>query len=298
MTTEKQFICECGKTFTNGQSFNGHKSNCKIHHEAKYGSTLVLSTKYEKVAKSVSNFYAEIRESRKQSEQAIWQQAKHTCERCGKVMTEKFGSGRFCSKSCANSRERSKETRAKIGAATSKANLALGIKKTNIDKYNIAPKYCQVCGEKIEYDRRNTDTCLNKTCQITWSKQRAFGKSGGFRLNSHSYGKHGYYKGYRCDSTYELAYIIYNLDHNIYFERNTTGYPYEVAGEQHLYYPDFRLADGSLVEIKGRITDIVYTKLDAVKDAPIKLLSKDDLRYAFDYVKDAYNCKRLEDLYE
>ena len=30
-----EYVCECGKIFTNSQSFNGHKSNCKVHIEAK-----------------------------------------------------------------------------------------------------------------------------------------------------------------------------------------------------------------------------------------------------------------------
>ena len=54
MTTEKQFICECGKTFTNGQSFNGHKSGCKTHHLAKYGTLDKLTSRYKQSsAKSV-----------------------------------------------------------------------------------------------------------------------------------------------------------------------------------------------------------------------------------------------------
>lgn len=36
------------------------------------------------------------------------------CEKCNKVHDGKFGSGKFCSKSCANSRIRSKETIEKI----------------------------------------------------------------------------------------------------------------------------------------------------------------------------------------
>ena len=33
-------------------------------------------------------------------------------------------------------------------------------------------------------------------------------------------GKKGWYKGYWCDSSWELALVIYNLEHNIKFERN------------------------------------------------------------------------------
>ena len=38
----------------------------------------------------------------------------YKCEKCGKEVTQKFGSGRFCSKSCANSRIRTQEVKDKI----------------------------------------------------------------------------------------------------------------------------------------------------------------------------------------
>jgi hypothetical protein len=297
MTTEKQFICECGKTFTNGQSFNGHKSNCKIHHEAKYGSTLVLSTKYEKVAKSVSNFYAEIRETHKQSEQAIWQQAKHTCERCGKVMTEKFGSGRFCSKSCANSRDRSEETKRKISKSVSDTSQIKQVKQKNIEIYEENPKYCKICQEKISYDRRFSNTCEARACQIAWAAHQSKGKAGGLRHGAGT-GKQGWYKGYYCDSSYELAYVIYNLDHNISFVRNKQAYEYiGLDNKIHKYYLDF-IEDNTLVEIKGYWTETVQRKLDAVNDMPIKLLMKKDIQFMIDYVKQTYCCTDITTLYE
>ena len=43
----------------------------------------------------------------------------YICERCGKVVedSDKFGSGRFCSRSCANSRQHSEETKHKLSIA-------------------------------------------------------------------------------------------------------------------------------------------------------------------------------------
>jgi hypothetical protein len=122
-------------------------------------------------------------------------------------------------------------------------------------------------------------------------------KSGGLRVNS-GRGKKGIYKGYYCDSTYELVYIIYNIDHNIKFERCTLKYDYECNGEKHKYHPDFILEDGSLVEIKGYMRDVDLIKLNSVKDRPIKLLFEKDLKYAFDYVKQNYIYNKLTDLYE
>jgi hypothetical protein len=221
----------------------------------------------------------------------------YICEKCGKETAEKFGSGRFCSRACANSRERPEATRKKISISCSNTNKAKQVKQRNISIYNENPKYCLVCNTKIEYDRRFANTCTNRACQLQLISTQSKG-NGGFRLNSHSYGKHGNYKGYRCDSTYELVYIIYNLDHDIYFERNTIGYPYEYNDVLHMYYPDFKLADGSFVEIKGQVTELAHLKLSAVNDTPIKMLTKADLKYAFDYVKQNYSYKNLEDLYE
>ena len=121
-------------------------------------------------------------------------------------------------------------------------------------------------------------------------------KAGGLRKGS-GIGKHGWYNGFYCDSTYELVYVIYNLDNNIIFKRSNLEYEYFYRNENHKYYPDFELADGSLVEIKGYYTGQVKAKLNSVHDRKIVLLLKDDLKYAFEYVEQHYTYQKLEDLY-
>jgi len=73
-------------------------------------------------------------------------------------------------------------------------------------------------------------------------------------------GKHGWYKGYWCDSSYELAFVIYNLEHDILFIRNKEGFEYEYNNEKHNYYPDFIMEDGTYVEIKGYETEQTKAK--------------------------------------
>lgn len=65
-------------------------------------------------------------------------------------------------------------------------------------------------------------------------------------------GLRGYYKGIYCQSSWELAYVIYQLDHNIVFERNKKGFKYILDGIERTYYPDFYLPESdTYVEIKG-----------------------------------------------
>ena len=122
-------------------------------------------------------------------------------------------------------------------------------------------------------------------------------KCGGLRKNS-GIGKKGWYKGIHCDSTYELVYVIYNLDHNIPFKRCTRVYEYEYKGKKHKYYPDFELEDGTIIEIKGYMNGQTYAKISSVHDKSIKILQEKDLEYAFKYVKNNYDYIKLEDLYE
>lgn len=74
-------------------------------------------------------------------------------------------------------------------------------------------------------------------------------KGGGLRKGA-GRGKNGWYKGYWCDSSWELAFVIYNLDNNINFERNKKYFEYKYKEKIYKYYPDFIL-NGEYIEIKG-----------------------------------------------
>lgn len=117
--------------------------------------------------------------------------------------------------------------------------------------------------------------------------------NGGYRLGS-GRGKKGWYKGFFCDSSYELAYVIYNLDNNIKIERNTEIRTYEWEGRTRQYIPDF-ICDGVLVEIKGFKTEQWLAKLSHNTD--VTVLYEEDLQNVFDYVINKYG-KDFISLYE
>ena len=121
--------------------------------------------------------------------------------------------------------------------------------------------------------------------------------SGGYRQGS-GRSKSGYYKGIFCGSTYELCWVIYSIDHQILFKR-FSGF-LENCGVK--YYPDFLLADGNtIIETKGYELQESVDKKTKVAESfgyVVKVLRKDDLQFAFDYVINTYGTKKFYDLYD
>lgn len=203
----KIYKCECGKEFDYYQKFNGHKTHCKIHHEA-VGTPIPKSNFLGKNFKRIIL---------KETDPKKWEQTKQ------KISNSLKG----------KSHSQSIETRNKI----------------------------------------------SKTCKENK-------KSGGYRKGS-GRGKKGWYKGFFCDSQYELGYIIYCLDHNIKIERNRKGYEYVYNKEKHIYLPDF-IVNGELVEIKGFYREIDNIKLAAITDKNVKILYTKDLEFVSKYLQEKY----------
>lgn len=89
------------------------------------------------------------------------------CEKCGKPVYEKFGSGRFCSKACSHSRVQTEEVNNKRSQS---------IRDYYLDKYKDKHNICKICGG-IDC---NDDFCKsgNKLQQInTLIKYFGFDKS-------------------------------------------------------------------------------------------------------------------------
>lgn len=125
--------------------------------------------------------------------------------------------------------------------------------------------------------------------------KKKLSSNGGYKRGS-GRGKSGWYKGYWCDSTWELAWVIYNLDHGIKFERNKEGFEYEYLGKKFKYYPDFIIEDLYL-EIKGHMDK---KNLEKIKQFPHKLIiiSAKEIDIFINYVKEKYKVNYLPLLYE
>jgi len=119
-------------------------------------------------------------------------------------------------------------------------------------------------------------------------------KSGGIRKGS-GVGKKGRYSGYWCDSSYELVWVIYNIEHDIKFERNNKKFPYQYKNETHHYIPDF-ICNDVFIEIKGYIDEKMEYKIDNFPHE-LKILMLNDLKIEMNYVVSKYG-KNFIELYD
>lgn len=162
--------------------------------------------------------------------------------------------------------------------------------------YKKEQKFCKNCNRLLN---RNCKTDYCKNCYSKSDEYRTkmskilTGKCGGYRKGS-GRGKKGWYKGYYCDSSWELAFVIYNLEHNIKFERNTKKFNYVFKGKTLKYMPDW-IIDGKYVEIKGYWSDQWQAKLDQFpKTETLKILYEKDMEKYIDYVKMKYGNNFIE----
>lgn len=110
-------------------------------------------------------------------------------------------------------------------------------------------------------------------------------------------GHRGYYKNIYCQSSWELAYVIYCFDHNIEFKRNTDHFKYEFGGKIRNYFPDFYLmATSTYIEIKG-YNDARSKAKAAQFPNKLKVYTKLEMQPILDYVISTYG-KDFIRLYE
>jgi len=84
-------------------------------------------------------------------------------------MLEKFGSGRFCSRACANSHvKHGKYTNENVKNRKTKSN-----KKSHnqlLKEYILSPPKCLICGKTLAYEKRARKTCSKNCCSKYLSK--------------------------------------------------------------------------------------------------------------------------------
>ncbi len=150
---------------------------------------------------------------------------------------------------------------------------------------------------KISQDRKGVK-CGTFTAHTSETKQRLSAAAkernlGGY-VEGSGRGKKGRYKGIWCDSSWELAYLIYCEDHGITAERCTETFEYRFKEKVRKYNPDF-IVDGKYVELKGYKTKQWEQKLKQFPHC-IEVLYEAEMKPILDYVQSKY--KNFLSLYD
>ena len=138
--------------------------------------------------------------------------------------------------------------------------------------------------EDAEIERRKKISATMKLNPLAGGKRQGSGR-----------GKKGWYKGIFCDSSWELAYVVYCIDHQIPIRRCEEKRIYEWNGIQHVYIPDFVINDSTIIEIKGYNTKQWQIKQQQNPD--VIVLYEKEMKEYIDYVVEKYGKNYLQ-LYE
>lgn len=111
----------------------------------------------------------------------------------------------------------------------------------------------------------------------------------------HGNSKQGWYKGIHCDSTWELAFLVYHIDHNLKIEKCKEQRTYIYNESVHLYFPDFVTEEG-IIEVKGRLDKKAIEKQKQNPD--IIIYDKFKMKKYLEYVINKYGKDFYTKLYE
>ena len=289
--TTNSYICEnCGKehdgsygsgrfcSYSCKQSYASHKVNIdafKKSHNCEYCGAYILGTK------SLLSHYTVCPNKnhipgRKGNKVYNW-----ICSICGEKLESR--------QKLRNHRSTHLESELKSDASISHSNTKgdfyckfCGRHSTTKSGNTNHEKFCKSNPNREVFVGRPVSEETKRKISLTCSINK---KSGGYRIGS-GVGKSGWYKGFWCDSSWELAYVLYNLDHNIDFKRNTEKFPYTFEGKVHYYIPDF-IENDLFIEIKGYHSEQVDAKLN---DFPkeIKVLYESDMTEYLQYAREKY----------
>lgn len=224
----------------------------------------------------------------------------HNCPKCNAEFNAwtLYGIKKFCSRSCANGRPKTPEQKLRMSEIITNSPAAIATRKKQQEEWGRVDKNCPVCSTKYKVSSNSNSKYCSRKCYIADSTHQYRKQTpGGYRVGS-GRSNSGYYRGIYCGSTYELCWVIHSLDHNIGFTR----FPSLLERDGLKYYPDFLLDDSkTIIETKGFEKQESVDRKTALAESfgyTVKILRKDDLRYAFDYVRETYNTTEYQTLYD
>lgn len=165
------------------------------------------------------------------------------CEKCKKEIDGTFGSGRFCCRSCANSKRMEDTTKKKISQKLK--GRRIGSSVYTFRGYEDRP--CEICKNKFNIKKSKPRRTCSQECHFKLLSKTTKGVCGGYRKNSVR-GKSINYKTknggiVHLQSTYEERVAIELDKNNIQWQRPSPLDYINRKGENKRYFADFYLID-------------------------------------------------------
>lgn len=144
-------------------------------------------------------------------------------------------------------------------------------------------------GKKNVFSKETLKNISNKMKEVAKTRVSCKGTGRAYK---------GWYKKYWCDSQWELAFLIYCLDHDITIQRCEEAFEYQYNNEIHLYHPDFIINNEEYIEIKGYQSKKDNAKFSAFpKNKILKVYKYKEMKKIFDYVLIKYNISKINDIH-
>ena len=294
---DKKHICKfCGKEFESGKKLGGHTVRCKLNPNSK--------EMYQKIGQ-------------KNTEHANFNIYDIQCPICGKYKQIKmslnsYKNGKYaktCSSKCAH-----KLTNQNTNLEEKNKNISKGmqqfVQNCTEEQYFYTFRHyrqngpiihiCNYCGKEFnQKERGKSGFCCNECMKASRHKKlSASAKRNRFGgLNPDTTHKHyhrGYYNNIWCDSSWELAFVVYCKEHNMSIERNKQSFEYIFNNQTFKFYPDF-IVNSKFIEIKGFYTPKNIAKHEQYPN--IEFIDRKTIKPYIKYVSEKYGEKYWEVLY-
>ena len=278
-----KFICKyCGKEFETSQKLGGHVSRCKLNP--------ICKITFAKIGNKIHK-------------NANFKDRKLVCEICGKeyilnLSDTNYNNGTYrktCSDKCAHVLSIKKSPKDRND------KISNSVKQYNLTHNTFKIRICEYCGkEYTKLDSKSYKYCCND-CMVKGrykklSESAKRNKFGGLNPDTtHRNYKRGYYNNIWCDSSWELAFVVYCLEHGIHIERNHEYKEYIFDNKIYKFYPDFIINGTELIEIKGFITPKNKAKIEQIND--VTFIYKKDIKKYINYVVEKYGIDYCNILY-
>lgn len=247
----------------------------------------------------------------------------HVCAYCGAPASHQTKSGKWC---CCEERHRCPEVRRKNSEGVRLAHKSRpswylsghhrsSKKGRREDRIDFACKFCggffikktkgfrtyheKHCSKNPDYTpaikHHHSDETKKRLSEC--AKQRHLG---GYECGCKGgHGKRGYYKGFYCMSSWELAFVYYHLYHHHSIEQCKEHFEYMFNGKSRKYTPDFKI-DGVYYEIKNYMRPETQSKIDQFpkEKTLIVILGKEDNKKYIDFIVEKEGPDFCERLYE